>query len=176
MASTTMRLLLIAGLLISARTAHGEGGCPPGYQPTGVAPNSQNPVGCRPMQSYDEAPRQPPPPPRPPPSPLEWVPDWGAVAVDTERWTVGASARAPTQSSAQDSALEDCRSKGGVACKIAVTYEDGCVALAASNVAYAVQPAATEMEAEVRAIQACTDTGHEECQVQYKDCSRNWAY
>jgi len=174
MTSMASRWLLIGSLLMAAPVAHGENGCPAGFLPTGSAPSAQDPGACRPMASYEQQqarPAPPPPPPRPVP-PLEWKPDWGAIAWDDERRTIGSVVEAPTEDEAKGGAVKDCQSKGGVDCQLVLAYENGCGAFAISDAAWGVQADATEIGAEVYAIRACTKTGHKECHVLFKDCSR----
>ncbi|MGB3270235.1 MAG: DUF4189 domain-containing protein [Rhodanobacter sp.] len=174
MTSMALRWILIGALLMAAPVAHGENGCPAGFLPTGGMPSAQNPGACRPMQSY-EYPQAQPDPPLPPPRPvppLEWKPDWGALAVDAQLGTIGSAVEAPTQDQAEDVALKDCQSKGGAACRLKASYENGCVALAASDAGWAVEIGDTEIEAEVKAIRTCTTGGHKRCRVLHKDCSR----
>lgn len=174
MTSMALRWILIGALLMAAPIAHAENGCPAGFLPTGGMPSAQNPGACRPMQSY-EYPQAQPDPPLPPPRPvppLEWKPDWGALAVDAQLGTIGSAVEAPTQDQAEAVALKDCQSKGGAACRLKASYENGCVALAASDAGWAVEIGDTEIEAEVKAIRTCTTGGHKRCRVLHKDCSR----
>lgn len=92
--------------------------------------------------------------------------------MDAEHGAIGSAVEAPTQDRAESGALKDCLSKGGVACQIEASYENGCAALAASDAAWAVESGATEIEAEIKAIRACAETGHEKCRVLHRDCSR----
>lgn len=173
MPSTTLRWMFVVALFLQVGALRAEGGCPPGYYPIGAPQGQQGPQGCAPIPGGDSGSlsEPPPPPPRPVP-PLEWKPDWGAVAVDEEHGTLGSAIEAPTEDEAKDGALKDCRSKGGVACHLVTSYENGCVALAASHTGWAVEAAATEIEAEVNAISACARIGHKKCSVQFKNCSR----
>ena len=174
MTPSPLRWMLLGSLLMAAPIARGENGCPAGFLPTGGMPSAQDPGACRPMQSYEQQqaqPNPPPPPPRPIP-PLEWKPDWGAVAVDAERGTIGSVVEAPSQDRAEGAAIEDCKSKGGVTCRVGISYENGCAALAASDAGWVVEVAATEIEAEIKATKTCTQAGHQQCLVVHKDCSR----
>lgn len=173
MASTTLPRLLLATLLLQIGALHAEGGCPPGYYPIGAPQGQQGPQGCAPIPGGDSAyPSEPPPPPPRPIPPLEWKPDWGAIAVDAEHGAIGSAVEAPTQSLAESGALTDCQSKGGIACRIEVSYENGCAALAANDAGWAVEYGGTEIEAGVKALRACAKAGHEKCQMLFKDCSR----
>lgn len=91
--------------------------------------------------------------------------------MDLERGAIGSAVEAETQDQAAKEALEDCQSKGGTACQTKIAYENGCAALAASDAAWAVEAGGTEIEAGVRALNACEKTGHRKCHVQFKECS-----
>src|SRR6185312_17477128 len=115
---------MLLGLLILATSAtHAEGGCPAGFQPSGVAPNQQNPVGCRPIPGYDEQYARPQPPP-------QWQPRWGAIATDGSGGSFGASTNMWSQQSAENEALADCRAKkGSITCSVDLSYGNGCAAM-----------------------------------------------
>ena len=173
MVASTLRWVLVAGLFLQAGVLRAEGGCPPGYYPIGAPQGQQGPQGCAPIPGGDNAlPPEPPPPPPSPIPPLEWKPDWGSVALDPEHGAIGSAVEALTRAVAENGALDDCHSNGGTACRIAISYENGCAALAASDAAWAVEYGDTEVEAGVRALGACAETGRKKCRVKFKECSR----
>jgi Domain of unknown function (DUF4189) len=71
---------------------------------------------------------------------------------------------------AEQAALAECKAKGGTACRLDVTYTNGCAAMVAGDAAYKVSSAATMDEAVGAATKICSSasTG---CHIYYSACS-----
>ncbi len=152
------------GLLGAATAAHAEGGCPPGQYPA----NGQGWQACYPIPGYDQGQsQQNQAPPR-------WLDMWGAVATyipsnGTE--AVGTAINLPTRKQAEDAALQDCHAKGGVNCKIELSYSNQCAAMVVGRSGQNVNPGATINDAAQRGIAVCRNSGDTGCQVYYSACS-----
>ena len=165
MISISFRWLLIVLLLLMAGAVHGEGGCPPGFQPSGAAPSPQAPVACRPIQNYEyqqQAPR--PPPPR-------WIHISGAIALDSEKGIFGTVGSMDNQAIAESTAIMDCRGNGGSNCEIIRSYTDACAAIVTGYGWYAVTIDATSNEAIQSGMDMCANDKIRGCHVYYSECS-----
>lgn len=58
----------------------------------------------------------------------EWLNTWGAVAVDSDVGSIGASSGKLSKEEAGESALRLCASKGAKACSLRISYSNQCVA------------------------------------------------
>ena len=150
--------LAIASLLVVTRV-YADGGCPPGQYPQ----QGQGWQTCVPIPGYSEGPNQIPPPPA-------WHSQWQAVAVDLDNAVLGKAVDRPDMHDAEALALDDCRSQGGTTCKVAISYGNGCVALAAGDVLVATGSGGSKSEAEGRASDKCS-AGAKNCHVYYSACS-----
>lgn len=161
MKSTYSYWMLFALLMLVTGFAHAEGGCPPGFQPTGAAPTPQDPVACRPMPENNQ--RQMPPP--------RWEDRWGAIATDGLGGSFGASSEMPTQQSAHGTALAICRSKkGSNTCQVEIDYINQCAAMTVGDVQHNTAAGLTGDLAVQAAMNACNaDDDH--CFVYYVGCS-----
>lgn len=139
--------------------AYAEGGCPPGQYPQ----QGQGWQTCVPIPGYTEAADQVTPPPR-------WQSSWQAVATDVDKAVLGKSINLPTVSDAEANALRDCKIQGGTNCKIAISYGNGCVALAAGDILVTTGSGGSKPEAEEKALGTCR-SGAKECKVYYSACS-----
>lgn len=166
MTSTTLRHLLLAILFLIVGAAHAEGNCPPGYYPTGAQQGQAGPQGCAPIPGYNnqqQTQQQEPPPAR-------WVSQWGAVATDAIKGSLGTATNLPSKNSAELVALADCQSKGGSQCKINVSYDNECVAMVVGDTGYNVNANITLDKAVQDGMKVCSaaDTN---CHVYYSACS-----
>jgi len=166
MTSTIPRYLLLAMLFLVVSAVHAEGGCPPGFEPSGVAPSPQDPVACRPIPSYNQqqTQQQAPPPP-------SWISQWGAVATDAIKGSLGTATNLPSKNSAEQVALADCQSNGGLQCKINVSYDNECAVLVVGATGYNVSANVTLDKAIQHAMKVCGADGDKTCQVYYSACS-----
>jgi hypothetical protein len=142
-----------------ATQVRAEGGCPPGQYPQ----QGQGWQTCVPIPGYTEGQDQVTPPPL-------WQSRWQAISTDVDKAVLGKSIDTPTQKEAERLALQDCRTQGGTNCKIAISYGNGCVALAAGDILVSTGSGGSKPEAEERAIGKCR-TGAKDCRVYYLACS-----
>ena len=170
MESAAFAWLLIGLLLLSMNVVHAEGGCPPGYYPypMGSAQGQPSPQGCAPIPGYNINQQQPRPQQSPPP---KWVNHWGAIATALPQGIVGVSTNLFSDADATQSALSDCRSKGGTNCKIELSYGNQCIAMAVGNPGYSVDLGPTPTAASEKTLKGCTDGGFASCHVIYTGCS-----
>ncbi|WP_414674525.1 DUF4189 domain-containing protein [Luteibacter sp.] len=152
----TLCLILLS---LTAGQARAEGGCPPGQYPQ----QGQGWQTCVPIPGYNQGQDQVTPPPL-------WQSRWQAISTDVDKAVLGKSIDTATQKDAEKLALQDCQTQGGTNCKIAISYGNGCVALAAGDVLVSTGSGASKPEAEQRAIGKCA-TGAKDCRVYYSACS-----
>ena len=153
-------LLMIAGLLWNG-LAHAEGNCPPGQYPVG----GQGWQGCNPIPGYGnqrQAPQQPAP---------RWESRWGAIGTDGPNDALGVATDMRSKREALQAAMHGCQSKGGVNCKIDVTYDNQCAAIVVGDGAYNVGNAATVDIAVASGMKTCRDGGLTNCHAYYTACS-----
>jgi len=167
MTSTTLRWLLIGLLLLAAGAVHAEGECPPGMFPTNP-PGTQGPVSCAPIPGYNnnqqQTQQQTPPPPR-------WISQWGAIAVDARDGSLGTSTNMISKNEAEQAALAVCQSKGGLLCKVNLSYDNECAVLVVGATGYNVSANVTLDKAIQHAMKVCGADGDKTCQVYYSACS-----
>jgi hypothetical protein len=155
-------LSLLFGFLCTSTLAYAEGGtCPDGYYPS----NGPGVMGCSPIPGYNTQQQQTPEPPPP-----QWESRWGAITVG-KPGIFGSSANISNQQSANQSALADCRAKGGAECQIEDSWANGCGVLIAGNPGYNVTVAATLEEATQHGLKVCRDAGATNCRVHHSTCS-----
>ncbi|MQR01727.1 DUF4189 domain-containing protein [Glaciimonas soli] len=106
-----------------------------------------------------------PPPPR-------WESRWGAIASDEPHGVLGVSIDQLSQSAAERAAMTDCKQKGGVACKIEIPYQNGCVAFTVSDSGYNAAADSTIEKASQRGMSTCKSAGANNCHTYYTACSR----
>ena len=155
MKSFYFAMLLMVGLLGSG-LAHAEGNCPPGQYPVG----GQGWQGCNPIPGYEN--QQPAP---------RWERRWGAIATDGTNDALGVATDRRSEREASQMAMQDCRSKGGVNCKIDITYDNQCAAVVVGGGGYNVSNAATVNKAVASGVKACESEGRSNCRAYYTACS-----
>ena len=160
---TNLSLLLLAGLLLlPARMTHAQNSCTSG-QYLITPSNHQGASFCAPIPRDRQG--RPVPPQLP-------ATHWGAIATDDASGkSVGAAVDLPNKAQAEQAALADCRTKGGLACKIAIAYGNGCAALVASGLGYNASADVTLDHAILSGMTACRHAGHGQCHVAYSTCS-----
>lgn len=155
-------LFLIVFFAVSqmSREAIAEGGCPNGQYPQqGPGWNSCVPIpGSNGSQPGLSTP------------PVVWEDHWQALATDTPKGILGISTGMLTADDAESAALSDCKSKGGSACSLEISFVNGCIAMVVGKSRKNVRGAKTKLEAEKAAISQCqsNDSG---CQIYYSACS-----
>jgi hypothetical protein len=165
MTTSILRRLLAGLLFLIAGVVHAEGGCPDGYYPIGAPQGQQGPQGCAPIPGYSQEPIEPQQP-----SP-QWISQWAAIATYAPTGVLGVSINLPSQNSAESAAISDCRSKGGLECKIEAAYTNGCSAVVVGDKGYNVTTKATLNEAIQSGMETCTNEGGVGCHVYYSACS-----
>ena len=106
--------------------------------------------------------------------PAVWSDRYGAIARDDTSGKSGMASNQLTQAQANEAALDMCRKKGALNCKIAVPYFNGCAAIAngetVTGSGYANDN--TQKGAEKRAINFCMEATHgQPCKIFYSACS-----
>ncbi|WP_425127841.1 DUF4189 domain-containing protein [Burkholderia cepacia] len=111
-----------------------------------------------------------PPTPRAPPP--RWATTWGAITTAlVPKAVLGTSTNFPTESSAVQSAMQDCRSKGGANCKVELTYYNQCAALIVGHPGYVVESGETLDVAVQKSMSECASARNTNCRVLYSACS-----
>lgn len=103
------------------------------------------------------------------------VPQYGAIAISNTTMENAYSYNYPTQSEAEQKALDICRNSAGRPqdCEIAVWFYDACGALAINgDRAWGANWKNTQAEAEQSALALCGDSGQQGCEVVISYCSR----
>lgn len=159
------RWLLFGLLMLIAGWVHAENGCPPGFEPTGMAPSPQDPVACRPIQRNNEQQTTPQPP-----API-WVSQWGAVATDAKKGILGTAANIQSKSEAERIAISACQSKGGSECNMNLSYDNECVAMVSGAKGYNVNADTTVVKAVAAGMKTCSADGDVDCHAYYTECS-----
>ena len=157
LAIDTMRikaLLLGSMLLLLCGLSHAENGCPPGMIPEG----GQGVSSCRPIPGYSQPQGH-------------WVNQWGAIAMDTSHKSAGASINQSSEVDAEQAAIANCVSNGGVLCKVEITYVNQCVALVEGNAGHNVNRADTLKQAIGTGMKTCVDAGDANCHAYYTSCN-----
>lgn len=160
--STRRQLSLCAAVLawfaVSAQIAQAEGGCPPGMVPYSAA----SPNACAPMPSG--------PAPRGAAGP-RWASQWGALAVDAAAGIMGVASDIRSKREARRIALEDCRARGGRACKVEFSYRDSCVVVVAGDRQSDTTTASSAERAAEIGLGACEARRDRRCELYYAECS-----
>lgn len=155
-------LCLLFGLLFCA-VSHAQTACPPGMEEYGAGvcgySQSEQPAQQVPPQ---QAPREPPP---------KWLNLWGAIATDGPGGHLGTAVNMSSRDVAEQSALADCRTKGGSNCKLENTYGNACAAMIVGDTGHNSNSAATLDDAIKLGIKTCSKAGDTNCHVYYSACS-----
>lgn len=157
------RWLAAVLFLLVASLGHAENGCPPGMIPaSGTDINSCVPI---PEGYYgQQSDTQPPPPP-------PMLEDrWGAIATDGIGGHLGVASNLLDRSAAEQTALADCRAKGGNNCNIETWYSNGCAAMIVGDQGHNSTYGETLHDAIKAGMKTCGKTD-KNCEVFYSDCS-----
>ncbi|PBP86074.1 MULTISPECIES: DUF4189 domain-containing protein [Gammaproteobacteria] len=103
----------------------------------------------------------------------EWIKTWGAIARASDN-SVGATSGKLTKKDAEEEALRQCSTGGGINCKVELAYQNQCVSLANSiggSGSGGMATGGSIKEAEERALSKCTGGTKNECEVIYSKCS-----
>lgn len=161
-----MRLLLWGVLLSFSCVAYAEHGCQEGFVPV----NQGNGQGQTCVADYNlpywnnrdsgESTASGP----------QWETRWGAIAIDFREGKIGTASTMSSKRGAEKDALSDCRSNGGTACKLALSYHNQCGVMAWGESYATTESAETLEQASARAIRSCSAKSSD-CQIYYSDCS-----
>lgn len=165
-------LLLLAGLLLLfSGMVHAEGECPPGMFATNP-PGTQGPINCAPIPSYAQNQGQQTAPQTPQPPPERWQDHWGAIATDADNGILGTSINTLSQNQAELTALNDCQAKGGIRCKIQLSYRNQCAAMivGGNNKIFNTNPGANIKQAVQTGMIMCGKAASD-CHAFYTACS-----
>jgi hypothetical protein len=155
-----LQIALIVGVslfLISA--AYAESGCPPGMIPyrAGTDPNACGPI---PTVSGPTMPTGP-----------QWASRWGAIASDASKGVMGAVDSRSSKREASRLAITECKTRGGLDCKVRFTYHNQCVVTVQGSSGATNSGAATIEEATNIGMRSCAEHGDTDCDIYYKACS-----
>ena len=165
MVSITLRWLSAGLLLLAADITHAENGCPPGLIPaSGTNINSCVPI---PPGYYNN---QQQVQPQPPMQPQRWADQWGAIAADSANGILGTATSMTSRSIAENAAYADCKSKGGEACTIQLSYGNQCAVVVVGDQGYNATQGATSESAKQAGMKVCNEADSH-CHVYYSDCS-----
>ncbi len=105
--------------------------------------------------------------PAPPSQPTgEWILTWGSIANGTNGQG-GVSVGQLSKSAAENEAVNQCASGGGVGCKPSLTYKNQCVAVT-DNAGYR---AGSIERAQELVVDYCRKKGGSQCEILYSACS-----
>ena len=161
MKDALLRCVPLLALCMLAGKAHAQAACPPGMVPYGTGTDIST---CGPDDSQQQGSQQSLPPP------ALWVERWGAIATDFAHSSAGASVDQKDKKSAEQAAMANCRSNGGVACEIELDYANGCAVLVIGKTGHNAKAGETIESATHKAMEVCkaADT---KCFVYYSACS-----
>lgn len=96
---------------------------------------------------------------------------WGALATDPANSILGGVTGLSSQEAATQAALQACKAKGGVTCKLEFVQRNQCGALVVGDRGYATGVGVTPEIAAEQAIGVCRKDGDYTCEVYYSACS-----
>lgn len=101
-----------------------------------------------------------------------WANRWGAIAVDNVNGGIGIGRSVGMRSkrAAERAALKDCRSKGGQACKIGISYGNQCAVIAWGDQHYSLATGVT-IELAARTATSLCSKFTTNCNVYHAECS-----
>jgi len=156
-------LLILLGLLGFHAPVQAQTACPPGMIPYGTA---QDQSVCGPAPNAQGS-RQPSSAPA-----ILWETRWGAIATDGDKGVLGTAAGEKSENKASSTAIADCKAKGGSACKLQLTYSNGCGAMVVGSPGFSTAGAGTKEEAIQKSMAICGSDGDTACHVYYTECSQ----
>lgn len=156
---------VLFGLLLST-ASHAQTACPPGMEEYGEGV-------CGYSQSEQPATHVPEPrlPQLPKPPPQQWATRWGAIAIDSDKGVLGTTTGITDKSAAEQGATADCRAKGGIICKLEISYDNECASLVVSKEGHAATADSTVDKAVQLGMKTCTNAGYHNCHAGYTACS-----
>ncbi len=100
----------------------------------------------------------------------KWADRWGAIATDATKAALGVAINVDSQQLAKARAISDCKSKGGINCKIQLAYHNQCAAMIVGNKMMNTWRAETIDEAANLGLSEC-NKDDSNCRVYYSGCS-----
>ena len=102
--------------------------------------------------------------------PAAYITQWGAIVLDDGGAGAGTVTGRSTERAAEKDALDDCASKGGRSCRVALTYDNECAAVAWTPGSYFLSSAPKTRDAEGDAMVKCNAKAAD-CKIVYSACS-----
>lgn len=151
-------------LLVIPNSVAAQAACPPGMIPygTGTDVSSCGPDGSQNQVTNASTSIAPAP---------IWQSRWGAIATYAPTGVLGVSTYLPTRDQAIQSAIADCKAKGGPTCKLEVAYDNECAAVVVGSTGYNVAADPTLGGAIDSGMETCRSSGAEGCHTYYSACS-----
>lgn len=143
-----------------ASQALAEGGCPPGQAPQqGQGWQSCVPIanGAQGAGGQSDG--------------SLWQNSWQAIATDNTKGVLGSSIQKLSRQTAEDAAMNDCRTKGGTDCQLRMSYGNGCMAAVVGTKLLQVQVGNSKASAEKKGMDKC-NAEDSKCVVYYSECSK----
>lgn len=143
----TLRMLLLIGCIGASSAAVGQG-CPGGIPSAGnpgcIPPGQSNSPYYQSGSSASAAPV------------ARWDDRWGAIALDDRDNGIGlgVAQMADSERAAKKSAIDDCRAKGGLSCKVILAYYNQCGVVVAGDRGLNSTSAASVDEAAKRGLKS----------------------
>ena len=124
-----------------------------------------------PQSVYYQGPGQQQAPPQQAPQPSGyWEKTWGAIAPSPKGGVLGTALGASSKEEAERLALEDCKAKGGGACKVDIAYHNQCAVMVLGSRFLNTARAATIAEASDLGLEYCREKDSD-CRVYYSACT-----
>lgn len=102
---------------------------------------------------------------------VRWADRWGAIA-DDGNGVSGIVSSMQSKQQAENSAISECKKRGGGACAVALTYHNQCAAVATGEHGASLYHAETEDKAVESAMKNCEiKQGAGACRLYYSGCS-----
>lgn len=142
-------------LLLLGNLANAEGGCP-----AGMIPHSGTDISaCGPIPPGYNKPSG------------HWETRWGSYVLSEDEGITGWSLNELNADTANESAISNCISKGGTQCKVVITYQNSCIAVAASDGGGYAYTDQTRDMASSKAMNSCERAGEKNCRLFRIECS-----
>ncbi len=102
----------------------------------------------------------------------QWEDRWISVASGDKGFGFGAATDMPSKRKAENTALEQCRKVGGKDCRIDLTTNNACIAIANGQLSFSVYGYYYKKRAEYLALERCAkDPKNAPCAIYYSACS-----
>src|SRR5579859_6511270 len=96
-------------------------------------------------------------------SPPKWESRWGAIATDEPHGILGSAADMHSREAAEQSAMSDCKDKGGKNCKLETWFSNGCAVLVVGDHVYNVTADSSLEKATDLGMKTCSAGGVTGC-------------